>query len=147
MIFTVVSHWYLYPSMPGDYQVMQDGFVCGVVVYLDPAGIDREGWSAWSRWLYGISSIRSTLVEPGVPIGTPAVITILSPDWANPWVTAVSLALFTTAEKRSSLAICTAWTPQAMAIRRAVRSLEVTQSIGTLGRSRDARSVVEPEVV
>jgi hypothetical protein len=49
MIFTVVSHWYLYPSMPGDYQVMQDGFVCGIVVYLDPAGIDPEGWYARSR--------------------------------------------------------------------------------------------------
>ena len=130
-----------------DCHVMRNEFVCGIAAPLDPSGIDRAGRRARSRWLYGISSIRSTLVEPGVPIGTPAVITILSPDWANPWVTAVSIARFTTAEKRSSLAICTPCTPQAMAIRRAVRSLEVTQSIGTLGRSRAARSVVEPEVV
>ena len=95
----------------------------------------------------GTLSILNTLVDPGFPIGTPAVITIWSPGSANPCDFETSNARLTTAENRSSSAICTEWTPQAIANLLAVAMLDVTHNIGTEGRSRAARRVVEPEVV
>ena len=56
-------------------------------------------------------------------------------------------ALSTISEKLSTSLVSTQWVPQTTAKRRAVSRMAVRQMIGTSGRSRAARSAVEPEVV
>ena len=84
------------------------------------------------------------LVAPGVPNGTPAVITSLSPAAAKPSRSAMVQACETMSENFATSSVRTAWTPRTSTSRRAVSTLGVNPMIGTPGRSRAARSVVEP---
>ena len=82
-----------------------------------------------------------------MPKGTPAVTTRRWPDSAISSRWAMRQALSTISEKVRTSRVLTQWMPQAIARRRAVSSFEVRHRIGTSGRSRAARSAVEPEVV
>src|SRR3546814_618904 len=96
---------------------------------------------------FSIQAIRRVLVAPGVPKGTPAVITILSPTPAYPSRCAMALAFWTMLEKLVTSPVWTLYTPQTSDRRRAVRMSAVSPRIGTSGRSRAARRAVAPDMV
>src|ERR1700680_1985916 len=92
-------------------------------------------------------AMRSTLVEPGVPNGTPAVITT---RWPGPAISsrwATRTAFCTMSLKFLMSARWTQWAPHKSARRRAGPMCGVTAGIGAAGRSRAARIAVAPELV
>src|SRR3954471_8080210 len=91
--------------------------------------------------------MRSRLVAPGVPNGVPALIRIVSPDRANPSLTAQWDAFSTISLTVVTSGVCTECTPHTNARLRAVVRLGVMLRMGGAGRSRAARRLVEPEVV
>src|SRR5688572_10182981 len=88
-----------------------------------------------------------TLVDPGVPNGTPAMMTMRWPAAATPWRNAILLALATISSKLAISRVRTAWAPHNRPSRRAVLSDGVSTSKGTAGRSRATRRAVDPEAV
>ena len=88
-----------------------------------------------------------TLVAPGVPKGTPAVTITRSPRLAKPAFKAWLLAIEVMSSKFVASGECTQYTPQTQHSRRAVDRSGVMLTIGTGGRSREARIVVDPDVV
>ena len=85
--------------------------------------------------------------QPGVPNGTPAVITIEAPGPATPLSRASRQArsvISSTSWASSHTTVCS---PQTSASRRAVPVWVIRLRIGRPGRSRAARSAVEPVVV
>ncbi|MNC68486.1 hypothetical protein D3C75_1190900 [compost metagenome] len=90
-------------------------------------------------------SIRRLLVEPGLPNGTPAVISNVSPRLAMPWAWAISSAVETTSSTWRKRSLTTECTPQATVKRRAVTRFGVRLRIGARGRSRAARRVEAPD--
>ena len=87
------------------------------------------------------------LVPPGVPKGTPAVIITWLPSIEISSLLAMDVALSTISRKLLASSVSTQWTPQTIAMRRAVSRLGVKTKMGTSGRSLDARRAVEPELV
>src|SRR5262249_22223498 len=67
---------------------------------------------------HSTQAIRSTLVAPGVPNGTPAVTTIRSPRAANPSSSATPVARCTISAKLLTSLVWTQCTPQTSARRR-----------------------------
>jgi hypothetical protein len=77
----------------------------------------------------------------------PAVMTTRWPFSPKPSLAVIRVEWATISSMLATSWVWTLWTPQASARRRAVRASGVRQRIGTSGRSRAARRVVEPEVV
>src|SRR6266851_4578291 len=96
---------------------------------------------------YGSHAMRSAFVAPGVPNGTPAVITTLSAVLAILSRLAMFTARWTISEKLETSRVWTQCAPQSSESRRAVFRFDVNTRIGTSGRSRAARSAVAPDVV
>ena len=89
----------------------------------------------------------STLVDPGVPNGTPAIRMTRSPALAIPWRSAVRFDLATISSNEVTSRVWTAWVPHSSPSRRAVSICGVRTRIGTDGRSRAIRRAVDPELV
>ena len=89
--------------------------------------------------------MRSELVDPGCPNGTPAVINKVSPRCTMPWAWAISSAVEHTSSTCLKRSLTTECTPQATLKRRAVDRLGVRLRIGTAGRSRAARRLELPD--
>src|SRR5215813_5715488 len=92
-------------------------------------------------------AILRTLVAPGVPNGTPAVMTTRCPGSAIFSRGAIRTAWCTISPKLFTSRVCTQCAPHKTARRRAVACFEVSTRIGASGRSRAARKAVAPEVV
>ena len=91
--------------------------------------------------------ILSMFVIPETPMGVPAATMMLSPLVAKPSLRAVSHAkvLFSSSELIAGTSI--EWMPQANVNRRAVSMLAAILSMEVAGRSRDARRLLDPELV
>ena len=89
----------------------------------------------------------STLVDPGVPKGTPASTTILLPFCVILCRSAIRRALPTISSNVSISLVRTAWTPHVKPSFRAVSSRGVKARIGVSGRSRATRRTVLPDEV
>ena len=86
-------------------------------------------------------------MAPGVPRGTPAVMTMDCSGAANPSRQAMRQARSTMSSKSWASSVTTQCKPQARASRRPVLCTGVSAMIGTLGLSRAARKPVDPELV
>ena len=91
--------------------------------------------------------MRSMLVAPGVPSGTPAVMMMRSPGPARPSRWAMKQAWLTMSSRLSGSSPKTQCSPQTSDRRRAVATTGDRARIGVLGRSREARMAVVPEAV
>src|ERR1700674_5809953 len=91
--------------------------------------------------------MRRTLVEPGVPKGTPAVMRTGSPETELFSRRAARTAFCTMSLKFLMSARWTQCAPHKRARRRAVARFGVRARIGAAGRSRAARNAVAPELV
>ena len=91
--------------------------------------------------------MRSMLVAPGVPSGTPAVMMMRWPGSAKPSSRAMRQARETMSSRSWASSVRTQCRPQTSARRRLVAVMGVSAMIGTVGRSRDTRMPVEPEAV
>src|SRR5260370_1885491 len=91
--------------------------------------------------------MRRTLVEPGVPNGTPAVMTTRWPEPAISSRWAGRTAFCTMSLKFLISGRWTQCAPHNRASRLAVARFGVSARIGTDGRSRAAREAVAPELV
>ena len=86
--------------------------------------------------------MRNRLVLPGVPKGTPAVTTMVSPGWAKPSSLAMAQARSLMPITSDTSSHCTACTPQASGRRRAVDCCGVMPMIGEVDNSR-ANQILE----
>ena len=91
--------------------------------------------------------MRTMLVVPGEPSGTPATMITPSPALAKPSSKAMRQALRTMAAWFSGSLVRTQCTPQAMASLRPVATTGDRPMTGRPGRSRATRSAVEPVAV
>src|ERR1051326_7680434 len=135
--------------------VAADKTFCG---YSAKAGIRPSVAGASARWVPAFAgttgwiyrstqAMRRMLVEPGVPNGTPAVMTTRCPGPAISSRCAVRTAFCTMSVKLVMSARCTQCAPHSNARRRAVLRFGVNARIGDAGRSRAARKAVAPELV
>src|SRR5271166_1417474 len=94
-----------------------------------------------------IQAILRIFVAPGVPNGTPAVMTTRWPTSAMFSRCAILTAFCTMSAKFLTSLVCTQCVPHKTERRRAVARFDVSTRIGASGRSRAARRAVAPEVV
>src|SRR5260370_14344906 len=92
-------------------------------------------------------AILRIFVAPGVPNGTPAVMTTRWPTSAIFSRCAIRTAFCTMSPKLFTSLVCTQCAPHKTASRRAVPRFEVRTRTGDAGRSRAARRAVAPDVV
>src|SRR5437763_1127559 len=93
------------------------------------------------------NAIRTMLVAPGVPSGTPATMMMRWPALAKPSRNAMRQARSTMSSRSRASSSTTQCTPHTTASRRPAVTLGEIATIGDCGRSRATRITVEPENV
>ena len=91
--------------------------------------------------------MRTMLVVPGMPSGTPATMMTRSPARAKPSRNAMRQARSTMSSWSCASSATMQWTPHTAARRRPVATLGEIATIAGPGRSRATRSAVAPDEV